>query len=142
MSLLDRRSRPNGEIPSSSMADIAFLLLVFFLVTTVFPKDRGLSLVLPSDPEPVEIAPSNILRFAISAEGALSVQLGSSAFAETLRPSDIPDVWRKAAADRPDLIATIETHPDAMYYHMVDVLDGLQLAGAKRIALKSAEEGN
>jgi biopolymer transport protein ExbD len=35
-----KRSKASEEIPSSSLADIAFLLLIFFMVTTVFPTDR------------------------------------------------------------------------------------------------------
>ncbi|MYG34361.1 MAG: hypothetical protein F4205_02600, partial [Gemmatimonadetes bacterium] len=36
---LERKSKASQEIPSSSMADIAFLLLIFFMVSTVFQKD-------------------------------------------------------------------------------------------------------
>ncbi len=38
---LERKSKASQEIPSSSMADIAFLLLIFFMVSTVFQKDRN-----------------------------------------------------------------------------------------------------
>ena len=38
---LQRKSKTSEEIPSSSMADIAFLLLIFFMVSTVFQKDRN-----------------------------------------------------------------------------------------------------
>ena len=44
-----------GEIPSGSMADIAFLLLIFFLVTTTIDMDKGLGLVLPPKGEEKEI---------------------------------------------------------------------------------------
>ncbi len=37
---LKRKSKASEEIPSSSLADIAFLLLIFFMVTTVFPNDK------------------------------------------------------------------------------------------------------
>ena len=50
-----RKSKTSSEVPSSSIADIAFLLLIFFLVTTTFPKDKGLAVVLP---EPGEEPPS------------------------------------------------------------------------------------
>ena len=36
----ERKSKASEEIPSSSLADIAFLLLIFFMVTTVFPTDK------------------------------------------------------------------------------------------------------
>lgn len=43
--------RATPDIPSASMADIAFLLLVFFLVTTTVANDKGLSIQLPPPPE-------------------------------------------------------------------------------------------
>ena len=49
-----------GEIPSGSMADIAFLLLIFFLVTTTIDMDKGLGLVLPPKGEEKEIPKKNI----------------------------------------------------------------------------------
>lgn len=39
-----RKSGVSDEIPSSSLADIAFLLLIFFMVTTVFPNDKERSI--------------------------------------------------------------------------------------------------
>ncbi len=51
--LNQKKSKVSDEIPTASMADIAFLLLIFFLVTTVFPKDKGLSVVLPEQGETV-----------------------------------------------------------------------------------------
>ncbi len=45
-------ARPVGEINASSMADIAFLLLIFFLVTTTMNVDTGLARMLPPMPDP------------------------------------------------------------------------------------------
>ena len=41
MALLKKKKRNEAEIPTSSMADIAFLLLIFFLVTTTIDVDTG-----------------------------------------------------------------------------------------------------
>ena len=51
--MIKYKRRPSVEINSSSMADIAFLLLIFFLVTTTMDVDSGLLRKLPPpiDPE-------------------------------------------------------------------------------------------
>ncbi len=45
------RPRATGRIPDASMSDIAFLLLIFFLVTTTFEVQRGISYKLPKKPD-------------------------------------------------------------------------------------------
>lgn len=45
--MLKKRRSSGAEIPTSSMADIAFLLLLFFLVATVIDVDTGIGLTLP-----------------------------------------------------------------------------------------------
>ena len=44
-----RQNKPDDEIPTSSMADIAFLLIIYFMVTTTFAATRGLDFSLPKD---------------------------------------------------------------------------------------------
>jgi biopolymer transport protein ExbD len=44
---LIKKSSPNADIPEASMADIGFLLMIFFLVTTTFEVQRGISYRLP-----------------------------------------------------------------------------------------------
>jgi biopolymer transport protein ExbD len=44
---IKKKKKPDPEIPTSSMADIAFLLLLFFLVATVIDVDTGIGLTLP-----------------------------------------------------------------------------------------------
>lgn len=46
-----KRKRSTPEINSSSTADMAFLLLIFFLITTSMDTDRGLARQLPPPPE-------------------------------------------------------------------------------------------
>ena len=43
------KTRASDEIPTSSMADIAFLLIVYFMVTATFAATRGLDFALPKD---------------------------------------------------------------------------------------------
>lgn len=137
--LKNKKSKVSDEIPSSSMADIAFLLLIFFLVTTVFPKDKGLSIVLPEESEEVEVNQKNILHLVIQPNGIVEVKRGESQSVQTVAPSDVEGIWRQDVAANPNLIAAVKTHPDASYRFMVDVLDALKIAGAERISLQVLE---
>ncbi len=52
-----KKTRSPSEISSGSMADIAFLLLIFFLVTTTIANDKGLATLLPPKPDENEPPP-------------------------------------------------------------------------------------
>jgi len=134
-----KRQKVSDEVPTSSMADIAFLLLIFFLVTTVFPKDRGLAIVLPEEAEEVEVSQKNILHLIIQPSGIVEVKRGESQQIQQMAPADIESLWRQEITANPNLIAAVKTHPDAAYRYMIDVLDGLQTAGADRISLQVLE---
>jgi biopolymer transport protein ExbD len=121
------------------MADIAFLLLIFFLVTTTFPKNKGLAIVLPEEGGEVEVSPRNILHIIIQPNGLVDVKRGESQAVQTVAPNAIEGIWRQDVAENPQLIAAVKTHPQAAYRFMVDVLDALHSAGAERISLQVFE---
>ncbi|KAB2871473.1 MAG: biopolymer transporter ExbD [Bacteroidales bacterium] len=72
--------RPVPEINASSMADIAFLLLIFFLMTTTMNVDTGLARMLPPMPDPnvkqddVEVKKRNIFTVLINKSDKLLVR--------------------------------------------------------------------
>lgn len=137
--LNNKKSRVSDEIPTSSMADIAFLLLIFFLVTTVFPKDKGLSLVLPEPGEEAQVSQKNILHLIIEPNGTVRVKRGESQQEQVMRPAEIEGLWRQEVAQNPNIIAAVKTHPDAPYRMMIEVLDALKTANAERISLQILE---
>ena len=140
MAVLDKKkSKVSDKVPSSSMADIAFLLLIFFLVTTTFPKDKGLAIVLPEEGGEGESSPRNILHIIIQPNGLVEVKRGESPQVQTVSPNAIEGLWRQDVSENPNLIAAVKTHPDAPYKFMVDVLDALHTAGAERISLQLFE---
>ena len=120
------------------MADVAFLLLVFFLVTTVFPKDHGLALVLPEGQ--ADVGRVNVLHLLVRDDGAVDVRLGENPQSQLISAGDVGALWRGAVASNPNLIAAVKTHPAAPHRFMIDVLDALQLAGAERISLQILED--
>jgi biopolymer transport protein ExbD len=135
--ILKRKSRVSDEIPTASMADIAFLLLIFFLVTTVFAEDRGLSLVLPEkQTEEVEVNPKNIITFYVVGNGVVQLRRGDSPDKQTINYDQVEAVARQELAANPRLIVSVKTSPSAKYVDMVNVLDEVKLAGATRISLQ------
>jgi biopolymer transport protein ExbD len=139
VAILKKKTKVSDEIPSSSMADIAFLLLIFFLVTTVFPKDQGLQIVLPEAQEEVEVSQRNILHINVGTDGLVRYRRGDSENEFTVRPPEMEDIWRMEVAQNENLIAGVRTHPEAQHRYMVQVLDALQMAGAQRISLQMGE---
>jgi len=69
--------RENSEINAGSMADIAFLLLIFFLVTTTMDVDSGISRKLPEkteDTPDVVIKEKNVLDITVNRKNQLLVE--------------------------------------------------------------------
>ena len=137
--LNNKKQKVSDEIPTSSMADIAFLLLIFFLVTTTFPKDKGLAVVLPEPGEEAQVSQKNILHLIVQPTGIVEVKRGESQQVQNMRASEIEGLWRSEVAQNQNLIAAVKTHPDASYKFMIDVLDALQSANAERISLQVLE---
>lgn len=141
MAIMKKKNRPSGEIPTSSMADIAFLLLVFFLVTTVFDEEKGLSIVLPEASNEVAVSQNNVLHLVVTSTGIVEVKRGESPQVQRVPFNQISSIWRDEVSRNDNLIAAVKTAPDAAYTHMVNVLDELHTAGAARISLQQLEEG-
>jgi biopolymer transport protein ExbD len=138
MPLIRKQSKVSDKIPTSSMADIAFLLLIFFLVTTVFDEERGLQVVLPErgPEEEIEVSPRNLIFFEVQPNGAVVVRRGESQQTQTITSRQVEGIMRQALAANPRMIAAIMTHPQARYEDMTNVLDGIQSSGATRFSLQ------
>jgi len=67
------------------------------------------------------------------------VRRGESEQEQTVSVSQVSTILRTELAGNDNLIAAIQTHPEAAYRHMVDVLDEVKLAGAERISLQELD---
>lgn len=130
-----KRARVSTEIPSSSLSDIAFLLLVFFMVSTVFAIEEGLILDLPSkEAVAKKISRKNIMRVSGYPDGSITID------DEPVGLHEIRGRIEQAMMENDKLIVVVETHPQATYGLMIDMLDELKLAQAKRVSLKTLEQ--
>ncbi len=142
MAILNKKkAKVSDQIPTSSMADIAFLLLIFFLVTTTFDEEIGLQVVLPerSDEAEQEVSPKNLLFFLVQADGRVVVRRGESQNEQVVTPNQVQGIMRQEMLANPNIIGVVQTSPEARYEHMINVLDGIQSAGATRFSLQLLE---
>lgn len=142
MALIRRKSKVSDKIPTASMADIAFLLLIFFLTTTVWDEERGLRVVLP-EPGPEaeqQVSPRNLLFFRIQPDGSIRIRRGESVAEQIASAREVEGIMRQELLANENIIGVIQTAPQATYEDMIDVLDGIQAAGATRFSLQLLQE--
>lgn len=132
-----KKGREGAEIPSSSLADIAFLLLVFFLVVTTIDVDTGIGLVLPPPPDdsapPPPIRERNLLKILVNAQGMILINERPAAVAEVReRVANFVDNANRAndenlAVSPQTAIVSIKTDrqtPYSIYITMLDEVRG------------------
>ena len=116
------------------MADLAFLLLIFFIVTTVFAIEQGIPIVLPGrDRAITRLKAAEVMQIRAHRDGTVEAG-GVKVPAAAVRRL----VEARLARD-PDLVVVLETAPDASYGVMVNILDQVKLAQCRRISLRSLE---
>ena len=115
-----KRTEAPAEIPTSSMADIAFLLIIFFMVTAVFSATKGLEFKLPSNEDDSKQAETEEAVFIkVAADGSVSVDCKPMGINEILSYLE-PKLTRDA--QKPVILYV---DPFAPYQAMINVYDVL-----------------
>jgi biopolymer transport protein ExbD len=127
--MIEKKRRDLQEINSSSMADIAFLLLVFFLVTTTISMDKGISLVLPSEGNEMEVNKTNIVNILVNETGKVLLD------DKPTRLKDIKGIAERRITQNDKVIFSVQTHPRTKYQVYIQVLDQLKSAKAQKISI-------
>lgn len=122
-------SREKPAINGSSMADIAFLLLIFFLVTTTINVDTGISLVLPPpiQEDRPQIHERNLMNILVNAEGLIRMD-DKPVLIEEVKPILREFINNKGKdpelSDSPQkAIISLKTQRDTPYKVYIDMLD-------------------
>ncbi len=131
------KKKGNPDIPTSSMADIAFLLIVFFMVTSVFSVTRGLEFQLPRDTTNQEQTAEEAVHIAIEGSGA-SCSFTVDGVLTAL--DDINVYLQPKLARNPNKFVIIDPAPSAPYRCMVDVFDELKQGNVKNISIPTTAE--
>lgn len=133
--LIGKKKDKSVDIPSASLSDIVFLLLIFFLVTTSIDTEKGLDLVLPPwNEETIDIPKDNITNLLINAQGQVLLDN------EIVEIGEISSIIKDKIFENELLIVSVKTDKETKYDTYVDVLDQLKKAEARRISLAEPDE--
>ena len=125
-----RKSKVASEIPDSSLADIAFLLLIFFMVTTVFRQERRRDIEMPdaAATEQVDEKRKDILHLWVDPDGTVFI---NDAIIPTENISDVVLPLFEASEQR--LVVAIRSDRSVPYHMINDITEELRDAGALRV---------
>ena len=131
-----KKRRIGISIDMTPMVDVAFLLLIFFMVTTVFRTPQALEINLPPKEDvKVEIAMSRVLEVRILDENRIYWRNAQDPWARTEIKS-IPDVLKPWKGNK-DKIVLIRIDREAKFNAMVKMIDELDLASLTRFSLQT-----
>jgi biopolymer transport protein ExbD len=127
---LKRKSKAASEIPSSSLADMAFLLLIFFMVTTTFRKEEERDVVFPEAEatEKLEQPRKDVLHVYVESNGSIYIN-------DQLYATDqVSNVIAPMYAENTAMVVMLRSDRDVSYVQIDQILEELQEAGAVRVS--------
>lgn len=127
-----RRKRP--EINSGSMADIAFLLLVFFLITTTIQSDKGLNITLPpytDKPDQAQIHNRNLFQIHINSKNEILTEgqtfSGFGKLHDDLKTFILNYGRDPELSDDPEkAVVSLQLNRGTGYRNFIEMLDAIQ----------------
>ena len=123
----NRNTSKGTYIPTSSMGDIAFLLLIFFMVTTIFREESGLPVELPRAEAGEEVNRELISNIYINRVGQISID------DRLVQIKHIPDIMGQKISENPQLVVAFKTDTYTDYGLVSDVMEELKEVNAVRV---------
>ncbi|HKK93629.1 MAG TPA: biopolymer transporter ExbD [Longimicrobiales bacterium] len=132
-----RKSSASDKIPDSSLADIAFLLLIFFMVTTVFRTDKEQDIVWPAAEatEKIDEKRDDILNIWLTQAGEVFIN-DQPLTMDQVRPIVAPIY---ADSDR-RLVVSIRSDREVPYRLIDEMQEQLKAAGVVRVVFATELE--
>ena len=132
-----KSKKPNSEIPTASTADIAFLLIVFFMVTSVIAATKGIEFRLPKDDDrqDAQVETIEALHIIIPASGGYIVDKELMSIPEL--KNYVRDKLEMTSYNQFIIVQVDDAVP---YGKLVEMLDILQTLKARNIAIPTKAE--
>ena len=136
---VSRKKRRLGiRIDMTPMVDVAFLLLIFFMVTTVFRTPKALEINLPPKKDETKVPASKTVTIRILADGRVYWRHAEDPFtrSDMTHFHDILAPW----AGQGEMIMVVQVDRDAEFENMVNALDELHGAKLTRFSINPLDD--
>src|SRR5210317_1871524 len=122
------RVSDEAEINITPMLDIVFIMLIFFIVTTSFVKEKGLEVSRPSSSPQKEVTKSKgPIVVKIDGNGNISMK------GRMLEKKAVEANLEREKAEKPDSPLIIAAHPEAETEILVTILDAAEAVGVESV---------
>ncbi|MFA6597601.1 MAG: biopolymer transporter ExbD [Ignavibacteriaceae bacterium] len=128
------KKRVNVRMDMTPLVDVAFLLLTFFMMTTVFRKPSTMEINLPPSDAKVEIAESNLLTLRIDEAKMIYYSFGID-IPKKLKFDDLKKFLVETASQNPKLVVLLKIDRKGKFNYMVDIIDELNMAKLDRFSI-------
>ena len=134
MAKFGKKSRTDAKVPTASMADIAFLLLIFFMVSTVLKLEEGLPITLPKAQAAQDIPRENVIHIWVDRTGKISIN------DMLVTINSVEGIVAQRIRVNPGIIVAFYTDEGAPYGVMSAIMEQLKRASAVRVSFASQKE--
>ncbi|MGB4309506.1 MAG: biopolymer transporter ExbD, partial [Candidatus Cloacimonadaceae bacterium] len=139
---ISRKRKGKVSIPTASTADIAFLLIVFFMSTTKFDVKEGIKLVLPAmapdssegKAETIQLGEDKMTRLQVQEDGTIILNKEA---ARHIEDAELDAIIQQKLRVNQDMIFRVITDRNAQYKDMIRVVDRLKAQKAEKISLST-----
>jgi len=130
-----RHIEDEAEINITPMLDIVFIMLIFFIVTTSFVKEKGLEVSRPSNAPPKEIKQD---------KGPIVVKIDSASLislkGRILETGAVEANLEREKSEKPDSTLIIAAHPEADTAALVTILDAAKAVGIEAVSVATSTQ--
>ena len=124
-----------AEINITPMLDIVFIMLIFFIVTTSFIKEKGLEVSRPSTSPPKQVEQKKgPIVVKIDASGNIMLK------GRLLERKAVQANLEREKAEKPDSPLIIAAHPDAETDALVTILDAADAVGVASVSVATVSK--
>lgn len=126
---LERKSKATSDIPDSSLADMAFLLLIFFMVSTTFPAEKPMKMPWPQAEatEKLDETRKNILHVFVTQQGNVFIN------DQRIPNEQVSNLIAPKYRDNRQLLISLRADRNTPYGVIYNIQEELQEAGALRV---------